>query len=130
MSRPRSRITRSALGCMLFGLLPALNASTVPSESCWSSASAICERALLPVQRKSTRGGRGRRRATFAGGRRRGSAVRQALRSAPERGGHSARARAAAANAQDGQQAETGPGAVAPRVEDLCPRKERYIHSN
>ena len=55
MSMPRSRITRTALGCSGLGWLPALAALTAPPDSCSASASAICERALLPVHRNSTR---------------------------------------------------------------------------
>ena len=56
-SMPAPRITRTASGCSGFGWLPALNAST-PPPACRSSASAIRERALLPVHRNSTRAGR------------------------------------------------------------------------
>ena len=52
---PRSRITCTALGCSALGWLPALTALTVPRDSRRHSASAICERALLPVHRNSTR---------------------------------------------------------------------------
>ncbi len=52
---PRARITRTAFGCSGLGWLPALAAVTAPPDSCPASASAICERALLPVHRKSTR---------------------------------------------------------------------------
>ena len=55
MSIPRFCITRTAFGCSGFGLLPADAASTAPSDIRTSSASAICERALFPVHRKSTR---------------------------------------------------------------------------
>jgi hypothetical protein len=55
MSIPRSRVTRTALGCSGLGWLPALAAVTAPPDSCSASASAICERALLPVHRNSTR---------------------------------------------------------------------------
>ena len=54
-SIPRRRITRTALGCSGLGRLPALAASTAPPDLCTASASAICERALLPVHRNSTR---------------------------------------------------------------------------
>ena len=67
MSIPSASITRTAFGCRLFGRLPALNASTVPADRSRSSASAICERALLPVQRKSTRGFRERGSSSVAG---------------------------------------------------------------
>ena len=50
-----ARITRTALGCNGLGWLPALAARTAPSDSCSANASAICERALLPVHRNSTR---------------------------------------------------------------------------
>ena len=50
-----SRITRTALGCSGLGWLPALAALTAPPDSCSHSASAICERALLPVHRNRTR---------------------------------------------------------------------------
>ena len=56
MSMPCSRMARTALGCSGLGWLPALNASIAPPASCSTSASAICERALLPVHRNSTRG--------------------------------------------------------------------------
>ena len=55
MSIPRSAITRMALRCSGFGWLPALRASTAPSERLASSASAICERAEFPVHRNRTR---------------------------------------------------------------------------
>ena len=55
-------MTRTALGCRGFGWLPTLAASTDPAESRSSSASAICERALFPVQRNKTRGPRRERR--------------------------------------------------------------------
>ena len=58
MSMPRSAMTRTALGWSTFGWLPALRASTVWPDMSSSSASAICERALLPVQRNRTRGAR------------------------------------------------------------------------
>ena len=58
MSIPRAAITRTAFACSVFGLLPALHARTAPSDRRSISASAIWERELLPVQRKSTRSGR------------------------------------------------------------------------
>ena len=67
MSMPRSAMTRTAFGCSGLGWLPALRASTVPADRCSTSASAIWERALLPVHRNSSRG-RARRGATSAGG--------------------------------------------------------------
>ena len=51
MSMPRSAITRTALGCSAFGWLPALRAWIADAERCSSNASAICDRALLPVHR-------------------------------------------------------------------------------
>jgi hypothetical protein len=56
-SMPRSRITCTTLGCSGLGWLPALAALTAPPDSCSASASAICERALLPVYKNSTRAG-------------------------------------------------------------------------
>ena len=53
-----SRRTRTAFGCTGLGWLPALTASTCPSESTSRRASAICERVPLPVQRNSTCGRR------------------------------------------------------------------------
>ncbi len=58
MSIPRAAITRTAFGWSVFGLLPALHARTAPCDRRSTSASAICERELFPVQRKSTRSGR------------------------------------------------------------------------
>ena len=55
---PYERRTRTAFGCSDFGWLPALAASTDPADMCSSSASAIWDRALLPVHRNSTRGRR------------------------------------------------------------------------
>ncbi len=55
MSIPRFFITRTALACSGFGLLPALSAWIVPADICSRSASAIWERALFPVQRNKTR---------------------------------------------------------------------------
>ena len=52
---------------------PRWRALTAPPDSCSSSASAICERALLPVHRNSTRATRGR-----VGPRRRAAAAAQA----------------------------------------------------
>ena len=52
---PRSRITRTALGCRGLGWLPALAALTAPWDSRSQSASAICERALLPVHPNAVR---------------------------------------------------------------------------
>ena len=57
MSMPRSRITRTALGCRGLGWLPALAASTRAPPSRSRIASAIWERELLPVHRNSTRTG-------------------------------------------------------------------------
>ena len=51
MSMHRFRITRTAFGCNGFGLLPADSATTAPSVIRSSSASAICDRALLPVHK-------------------------------------------------------------------------------
>ena len=68
MSMPRSAITRTAFGCRAFGWLPALRASTTPPERCSTSASAICERALLPVHRNSRRERRRRGRASAPAG--------------------------------------------------------------
>ena len=48
-------ITRTALGCSGLGWLPALDACTRPSERLSASACAICDRALLPVHRNSSR---------------------------------------------------------------------------
>ena len=47
-----------ALGCSGFGWLPALTASIAPADMCSRSASAIWDRALLPVHRNNTRGRR------------------------------------------------------------------------
>ena len=55
MSIPRLFITRTALACNGFGLLPALSARIAPADMCSRSASAICERALFPVHRNKTR---------------------------------------------------------------------------
>ena len=63
-------MTRTAFGCSGFGWLPALRASTVPADRCSTRASAICERALLPVHRNSSRA-LARLGATSAGWRRR-----------------------------------------------------------
>ena len=52
---PRSRITRTAFGWSGLGWLPALAARTAPPDRRSQSASAICERALLPVHRNSAR---------------------------------------------------------------------------
>ena len=61
------------------GWLPALTALTAPPDSCSQSASAICERALLPVHRNSTRAGAEPRRARGVGrGRREGRVQRDA----------------------------------------------------
>ena len=62
-------------GCSGFGWLPALAASIAPADMCSSSASAIWDRALLPVHRNNTRRRRRepprRARAGDAGARRR-----------------------------------------------------------
>ena len=54
-SMPRARRTRTALGCSGLGMMPALTACTASVDRCSARASAICERALLPVHRNSTR---------------------------------------------------------------------------
>src|SRR5512132_1752673 len=56
----------TAFGCRGFGWLPALAALTAPPDSGSQSASAICERALLPVQRNRTRASAERRRSRRA----------------------------------------------------------------
>src|SRR5689334_22107688 len=56
MSIPRSAMTRTAFGCSGLGWLPALRALTAPADRCSTRASAIWDRALLPVQRNSSRG--------------------------------------------------------------------------
>ena len=45
---PYERRTRTAFGCSGFGWLPGARGSTDPPDMCWRSASAICDRALLP----------------------------------------------------------------------------------
>ena len=74
MSTPRSAITRTAFGCSGLGWLPALRASTVPADRCSTRASAIWERALLPVHRNSSRGRARRRRRRRAAASARGTA--------------------------------------------------------
>jgi hypothetical protein len=58
MSMPRAAIARTAFGWSVFGALPALRARTAPTDSRSTSASAICERELFPVQRKRIESGR------------------------------------------------------------------------
>ena len=83
MSSPYERRTRTALGCSDFGWLPALAASTDPADMCSRSASAICDRALLPVHRNSTRGRRRGLRTRGARWHRRDATTGAALRRHP-----------------------------------------------
>ena len=81
MSMPRVRSTRTAFGCSGLGSLPALRASIAPADICSMSASAICDRALLPVHRNNTRRRRPERSPRGSNGRH--AATRNAGCSAP-----------------------------------------------
>jgi hypothetical protein len=84
ISMPRWRMTRTAFGWTGFGWLPALMTSTVPFESEWSSASAICDRAPFPVQRKRTRHRRVEPRAIARSGGGKGASSNPGCSAAPE----------------------------------------------
>jgi len=55
ISMPCSRITAIAFGCTGLGRLPALAAVTEPGAAASRIAWAICDRALFPVHKNSTR---------------------------------------------------------------------------
>jgi hypothetical protein len=76
ISMPYSRITAIAFGCTGLGRLPALAAVTAGPASCSAIAWAICDRALFPVHKNSSRAcARGR---PGAGGRSRSPGCRAA----------------------------------------------------
>ena len=89
-SMPYSAIAAIASGCTGLGWLPALLTVTAAPARCRSSASAICDRELFPVQRNSTRT---RRRECGAAGRG-GGVSRNAGCSAPPTSCRSAAQRA------------------------------------